>query len=269
MFAVSKPSLLARWRRRFGEVRHHRIRTRPVASLGYLANGPILDGLVEIEHLVLVVLYDAERGDGRLALRLAGFAGTAAPWGVKWGGPEQCRFDKDLLLRPARHARGLRIDIASTKLLQLAFQLDRQLEKHTRYPGLVRRRQLQLPRLWAGFRAFDAARVIGDGPELAVYCRRTGKSPRQSIEEAAWNHEGLTLFPLEWVSHLWENVTAVFVDLKRFPRWQVFPLRHPSEDLQGFQGAMEFDFYHSRFRSHACYSSRCDRHSESLQVAAG
>ncbi|MBN2579373.1 MAG: hypothetical protein JXB10_10310 [Pirellulales bacterium] len=249
MLALSKPSLVARWHRRFGAGRRQRVWTRPVAGLGYLANGPVIDGLIEIEHLVLVVLYDEPRSNGRLALRLAGFSGTAAPWGVKWGGPEQCRFDKDLLLRPTRHARGQRIDTASKKLLQVGLQLDRQLEKHARYPGLVYRNRLQLPRLRAGFRALDAARVTGDGPELAEYCRRSGKSACQALYEARYFHEGLTMFPLAWVSHLWENVTAVFVDLDRFPRWQVFPLRRLPEDLQGFSGAAEYDFVNSRFRS--------------------
>ena len=104
MLALSKPSLIARWHRRFGASRRQRVWNRPLAGLGYLANGPVIDGLIEIEHLVLVVLYDEPRSDGRLALRLAGFSGAAAPWGVKWGGPAQCRFDKDLLLRPARQA---------------------------------------------------------------------------------------------------------------------------------------------------------------------
>jgi hypothetical protein len=74
---------------------------------------------------------------------------------------------------------------------------------------------------------------------------------------------------LEWVSHLWENVTAVFVDLKRFPHWQVFSLQQASADLQGFQGAAEFDFVNSRFRSNIRKSSRDKTLCNFAQVAVG
>lgn len=61
-------------------------------------------------------------------------------------------------------------------------------------------------------------------------------------------HPGLVLFPLEWVSHLWETAVAVFADLRFFPKRQVFGLRNPHEDLTGYRGACQFDFYRSRFR---------------------
>ena len=44
------------------------------------------------------------------------------------------------------------------------------------------------------------------------------------------------------------QAVAVFADLERFPKRQVFPLDRLPDDLLGFQGAAEFNFYGSRFR---------------------
>ena len=90
-------------------------------------------------------------------MRLAGFGGATVPWGVKWGGAEQCRFLKNLLLQPVPNGPGLRLSTASTDLLRLGLQLDRDLEKHVRHPSLPVRQQLRLPCLWAGFKPSDAA----------------------------------------------------------------------------------------------------------------
>jgi hypothetical protein len=257
MISFAQPSLIARWRRRFGDRHCRYARPRPVAAQGYLVNGPIIDGLIELEKLVLVLLYDEPQKNNSLSVRLAGYSGMPVSWGVMWGGTEQCRFFKDLLLYPTPQARGRRLDATRGQLLQLALRLDRHLIQHARCPWLVHRRHLQLPRLWAGFRALQAAHVTADGPELEEYCRRTGKSSSQSLEQSRRTHEGLALFPLEWVSHQWQNMTAVFSDLGCFPKWQVFPLRRIPEDLQGFQKAAEYDFYSSRFRP----SVHCQRQS--------
>jgi hypothetical protein len=248
MTAISQSSLLARWRHRFDGRRRNRAQPRPLTALGYLVNGAVMDGLVEIENLVLVVLYDEVTDTGQLALRLAGFGGARMPWGVKWGGADQSKFFKDLLLRPIPGARGPRLDAGRTKPLQLAMQLDRQLQRYSRRPWLVRRQRLRLPRLWAGFRASLVAEVTGDGPELAAEVHRTRKAASRLLEEARRMHEGLTLYPLPWVSHHEAIASAVFADLASFPRCQVFLLRSLPEDLQGFQGAAQFDLFSSRFR---------------------
>jgi len=248
MTAISQSSLLAHWRHRFGGRRRNRAQPRPLAALGYLVNGAVMDGLVEIENLVLVVLYDEAMDSGRWALRLAGFGGVRMPWGVKWGGPDQSKFYKDLLLRPVAGTHGLRLDASRIRLLQLAVQLDRQLQRYSGRPWLVRRQRPQLPRLWAGFRASVVAEVTGDGPELASEARRTGKAASRLLEEARRMHEGLTLYPLPWVSHHEAIASAVFADLGSYPRSHVFSLGSLPEGLQGFQGAAEFDFFSSRFR---------------------
>ena len=125
---------------------------------------------------------------------------------------------------------------------------------------------MQLPKLWAGFRGVDVENITGDGPELDAYCHRTGKSPSQSLQDIRREYFSLALYPLAWVSHHWEHAAAIFADLHRFPRRQVFPLHCPPSDLVGFQDAAEFNFYDSRFR--AAFKKR-PRHRREPVLAAG
>jgi hypothetical protein len=230
-----------------------------LAALGYLANSPVIEGLIEVEKLTIVILYDEPISPGHCTLRLAGFSGSRVPWGVKWGGAEQCRFLKDLMLQPVPNGPGLRLNTASTDLLRLGLQLDRDLERHVRCPSLSVRQQFRLPCLWAGFKPADAANITGDGPELEAYSRRTGKSAWRLLKGIRREYFGLSLYPLPWVSHHWQQAAVVFVDLERFPKRQVFSLRHLPGDLIGFQDAAECDFFHSRFRSDAKRRSRSQR----------
>jgi hypothetical protein len=247
MIAVcEQPSPLDQWRRRLGGRRYRRTEPRSLAALGYRVNGPVVGRLVEVENLHMIVLYDDRLRSGRCALRLAGSSGSRVPWGVRFGGPENCQFYKDLRLQPVAGARGYRLDLANTELLTLALGLDRELDRHLRYHQGQARERVQLPKLWAGFPVADAASIIGDGPELASYAARVGRSPQYLLERLRRDHGGLILHPLAWVSHHWQQAAAVFADLERFPRRQVFRLRQPSDDLVGYQGAAEFDF-HSRF----------------------
>jgi hypothetical protein len=167
-----------------------------MAALGYLANGPVIEGLIEIEKLTTVLLWDEPTDKGRLALRLVGYTASRVPWGVSFGGPEQCRFFKDLVLQPVPQARGYRLDLASTELLRLGLGLDREIERHRRYRPRQVRQDIRLPKLWAGFRAHDVEGITGDGPEVADYARRTGKSVQRLMEQLCRNYFGLTLHPL-------------------------------------------------------------------------
>jgi hypothetical protein len=101
-----QPSPLDQWRKRLGGRRYRRTEPRPLAALGYLANGPVIDGLVEVENLTILLLYDALIRPGHCALRLAGYFGSRVPWGVRFGGPENCQFFKDLRLQPVPGGRG-------------------------------------------------------------------------------------------------------------------------------------------------------------------
>ena len=72
-------------------------------------------------------------------------------------------------------------------------------------------------------------------------------------------HFGLILYPLEWVSHTVQSAVAVFADLGRMQRMQVFHLRHAQDNLVGYRGAVQFDFYHTRFERCAGQAGRFRR----------
>ena len=44
------------------------------------------------------------------------------PWGVRFGGPDNCRFFKDLRLQPVPAGRGYRLDLADEDLLTLGLR---------------------------------------------------------------------------------------------------------------------------------------------------
>ena len=256
MIATLQPSPLDQWRQRFGGRRRRNSRPRPLTALGYLANGPVIGGRIEVENLTIVILYTEQLRSGHCALRLAGYSGSRVPWGVRFGSSENCRFFKDLSLQPVPAARGYRLDLASTELLALGLGLERELDRHARYRQRQVRQHLQLPKLWAAFRPADEANITGDGPELAAYASRTGRNPKCLLQHLRRDRFGLTLYPFAWVSHHWQQAVAVLADLERFPKRQVFRLRQLPDDLVGYQDATEYDFHESRFRQRARDSRR-------------
>ena len=50
MIATLKPTPLYQWRRGLSGRRRH-AHPRPLAAMGYLTNGPVIDGLIEVEKL--------------------------------------------------------------------------------------------------------------------------------------------------------------------------------------------------------------------------
>jgi hypothetical protein len=244
MIATLHMTLLDKWRHRFGGQQRRIGYPHRAAALGYMTHGPVESGLIEVGRLTLVILYACQVRPWQRALRLAGFTGKPVPWGVRWGGSDQCRFVKDLLLQPVPGGPGLRLDAADSDRLTLAMQLHGELGRAVRY-GRVRE-QVQVPKLWAGFDPVTAATLRGDGPELADYAARTGRPPQDLLNRVRLHHSGLALFPLAWTSHAWDKVEQVFADLDRFPRRQVFRVEKLPDDLMGFQGAAEFDFSHFR-----------------------
>lgn len=248
MLATPRAPPLNEWRRRLGGRRRFHRRPRPWAAIGYLANGPVVADLIEIQRLVMVALYDESLGHGRHAVRLVGFSGTRDPWGARFGGSDQCRFFKDLLLQPMPGARGLRLDASSRGLLSLGLALDRMVECHARRRTSMKR-QLYLPRLWAGFRPSDTAAIAAEGPELTRACELHGETPERLLAQVRRQHFGLALYPLPWVSRHVNRAVAVFADLAKFPLRHAFPVSRPVDDLAGFQTAIQFDFFKSRFRT--------------------
>jgi hypothetical protein len=242
------PSPLDQWRNRLGGRRYRHTEPRPLAALGYRANGPVIDGLVEVENLDIILLYDVQLRPGHCALRLAGYSGSRIPWGVRFGGPENCLYHKDLRLQPVPGGRGYRLDLADDDLLTLGLGLERELDRCARYCQQRVREHVCLPKFWAAFRPADTRNITGDGPELAAYAARTGRSPQHLLQHLRRDQFGLAMYPLGWVSHLWEMAVAVFADLSGVPRRQVFRLHHAPDDLVGFRGACEYDFYHGQAR---------------------
>ena len=238
---LEQPSLLDQWRQHLGG-RCRRTEARPLAAMGYLLGGRVTDGLIEVEKLTMVILYDEPIRPGHCALRLAGYAGKRIPWGVRFGGPYECKFFKDLSLQPVPGAGGYRLNLARAELLSLGVALEREMDRCARYRQQHIRERLCLPKLWAGFRHEDAAKITGDGPELAAYALRTGRSPRRLLERLRRDCHGLALYPLAWVSHHWHQAVSVLADLDRFPRRQVFRLGQLPDDLVGFHDAAAFDF---------------------------
>ena len=140
------------------------------------------------------------------------------------------------------------MDSRNRTVLRTARQLRNEIASRRDQSDGVISTQIRLPEFWAAFGPYDVDRIDGDGPELLGEAHTTGCSAEELMRERRRNHNGLTLYPLPWVSHLWERFRSVFVDLVDFPRHQVFRLSDPASDLCGFRAACEFDFFHSRFR---------------------
>ena len=195
MLSNVEPSLSDLWRRQIGH-RHHNRDPRPLAALGYLTNGPVIEDLIEIDKLVLVVVHDETATRGNTMARVAGYSGCPIPWGIRWGGADGSLFVKNLLLQPMAGARGQRLDTASESLLRLALQFDRDMERHLLYGRRCKGPQLRLPKLWAGFRSADVAHIEPGGPELAEHCARTGRSADDAMAAIQRSYFGLLLFRL-------------------------------------------------------------------------
>jgi hypothetical protein len=129
------------WRQQLGcpSRRHATPTIRPLAAISYLIRRPPrLWPHVELRDVTLVALFDERLPSGRLATRLVGVGGQRTASGLEFGGPELCRFDKDLQLRPIPGGRGACFDPAQGHLLALALQLDRYLQRCARYPHYPR-----------------------------------------------------------------------------------------------------------------------------------
>lgn len=136
------------WRRQVGR-RERAASTRgprPFAVLGYRLPGvAVASSLAELRRLTLVALYDAYDDQGKLQTRVVGVGGAMDGEGLRFGGVDLARFDKDLRLAPTAGGRGLRFDAADGELLIFSLGLERHLERCSRYPHAPRRRSPQLP----------------------------------------------------------------------------------------------------------------------------
>jgi hypothetical protein len=243
------PELVRRWREQIARQQRRRVAQGPrgLAALGYLVRGPQPSGLVDLRRVVFVALCDRSQADGHLATRVVGFSAACAPWGVKIGGPEQSRFEKDLLRAPAIGGKARRFDLAHPDVLTLALDLDRLVERHVRFPGMPRHRQPRWPALWAAFTRRVSSNLTGAGPEFESTVRHAGAVAHDVFWDSRRTIQGLVAFPLPFVSHAWQQFTTIFADLKTLPKRQVIRLEHQAKNLAGFAGAIEFDLVHTRF----------------------
>jgi hypothetical protein len=238
--ARAGPELMQRWRQQVGGQRHRRDCRGPrlYAAISYVARGPIRDGLVDLRRVAFVVVQDILRRDGSLATRFRNYAATAVPWGVKIGGAENTRFDKDLSLAPRRNATGRAFAFSDTEFLGLSLDLDRYMERHYRFPGRFGR-EPRLPVIWAAFAPKVAQEVRSAGPEFeAAGCQRILRTVSSS---------GASLIPVDHVSHEWRRFGRMMVDLRSVPKRQLVAVDHRGANLAGFMGAIAFDLRQSRF----------------------
>ena len=117
---------LCRWHRQIASRDWRRLGTAPTdyAAVGYHLRNQAHGDLVRLGDLTMVVLAYERARDSTPAIRLSGFRGNQIPWGVEWGGTGNSVFEKNLNLRPARGARGHRLDF-HRRLLRLGRNSDR------------------------------------------------------------------------------------------------------------------------------------------------
>jgi hypothetical protein len=256
------PELIQRWRQQIAGQRRRRAAGGPraLAAVGYLVHGPVHNGLVDIRRIVFVTLHDEVDAAGRLATRVGGFRAAAVPWGVKIGGPEHTRFEKDLGRPPAFRAKGRRFDLAHPDVLAIAMDLDRLVERHLRFPHFPRRRQPRWPTLWAAFSPHVAVGLCGQGPEFEALTGPGGRGNADLLMANRRRIGGLVAFPLVYVSHAWQQCLAIHADVRSLPKRQVITLEQKAKNLCGYSGAIEFDLLHSRFAAAPTNASPQSRH---------
>lgn len=139
--------LMQAWRRQIGsrEPTATARGPRPFVVIGYRRREASLGEFAPLRELTMIALYDERTDDGRLATRLVGVGGCVDADGLRFGGPDLTRFDKDLRLAPAAGGRGRRLDAADGALLAYALQLERFLERSARHPYMPRGRVPRLP----------------------------------------------------------------------------------------------------------------------------
>lgn len=222
------------------------------AGINFVDLSKVCAPYVELHSLRILVMYlENARPDDRdafcvSALRLSGYRASVVPHGVQWGGQDNSEIFKNLKLMPGCGARRERIDCRRGNLLRVSMDF------RSHIVNAIRRRNtqlaVQLPRAWAAFRAADARRILGEGPEFEQACREAELGGRAMIDQTMRRFEGLRLAPLDWVGSELRNATTVFVETASSPTLQVVRIDDPQTELVGYVGANSFDFYHSRFR---------------------
>ena len=147
MIATLQPTPLDMWRRRLGGRKHRMDHPHRAAALGYMAHGPVENGLIEVGELTLVILYACQVRPWQRALRLAGFSGKPVPWGVRWGGPDNAGSSRMSCFSRFLAGQDCGWTWPSPELLTLAPEAPR--------------RTASCRALWSGTRADSTAQTLG------------------------------------------------------------------------------------------------------------
>lgn len=152
MIVIAEPPSVAdrmgTWRRQIGH--RHALAAergpRPFAVIGFRTQGTLIeDRYLPLRRLTLVAVFDQRLDDGSLATRLVGVGANVTADGLRFGGVELSRFDKDLRLAPAQGRAGARLDAADEEFFEFALSLERYLERCARHPYMPRARVPRLP----------------------------------------------------------------------------------------------------------------------------
>lgn len=150
------------WRRQIGH-RHEladRRGPRPFAVISYRVRSRPLDGrYVRLRDLTFVALFDERFDTGEMATRLVGVAAAVDPDGLRFGGAQLSRFEKNLRLAPGRDRRGARLTVDDGEFFEFALSLECYLERCSRHPFMPRRKVPRLPTLDAGNAADESSLV--------------------------------------------------------------------------------------------------------------
>ena len=225
--------ILQRWRRQVASRTRYRASRgdRPWAAISYLARGADRDGLIDLRHLIVVVLYDQ-----RQVTRFAGYRFLPSSGGVRLGGAAAHRFEKNLNLRPTPTGLGRRLKLNDRELLLSALELDHYLERRARFPNWPRSQQPRWPQLWVALTPEQVSGLQQEQPgrQLLGSCRSLGR---------------LTLLPLATAIALKLPCLDLYADLKTVPRRQLVTVDHSARCLVGTDGALQYDLVESRFIS--------------------
>lgn len=237
-----QPNLLQVWRSQVGcHWRERRaIGARPLAAMTWITINDQQRGLIDVRKLVWIVLYDDFDRHGNLVTRFTGHGVEPVPGGIRLGGANNCRFEKQLQLPPGKAAPGLRFDLDNPKILDLALQLDRTLDHHCQFTRFPRRHRPGLPTFWAAFES-DAA-LPSDFQSRRLQANAANQTP-----ETCRQHCGYHLRPLATARKQWRQIATVFADLSQGFRRQIIRLDSPAASLIGQFGPVEYDLFHSPF----------------------
>jgi hypothetical protein len=234
--------LVSVWHRQIGRQRSQRLHhgPRPFAALFIHFRGKPTHGLIELSRLRLDLLHDLRSGDGPVAHRLVRCTAGLVADGIKFGGSTRIQFEKYVNLMPGRRS-WRRIASTDTKLLRTALEIDKYLERHSRFPYYPRHTEPRLPRLWV---SLTNDHPTGGGAEFEQLCWDTGWSAELALCSVRHLHRGHWFYPLHYVSHHARHIACALVDLSSVPCRQVFRVERP-EDLEGGTSSCQFDFSNS------------------------